>query len=175
MKNENIFIAVLVIGLAYIACKRKANNNTYTISRVIENWKDTLETGSPYDMAQLYSPNAVLLGTFSEQLEIGTDEIAKYFKSFLDYNPKCTLTEIEVKNEGSSIAVANGYYEFNLEGSVHYKSQSTVPKKQGGRDMVKARFTYVLKKNLFDKEWKIITHHSSKTFIYYTHSSKNTY
>ena len=149
MKKEKALLgifALVVIAIAYDKC---TSNDTGNAIDVLSNWLDTLENGTAKEVADLYTEDAVLLGTVSDKLDIGRQQIEGYFDGFLANNPTGVLTELEVQNMGMNIAVANGLYTFDLS------------PEDASTEEVQARFTYVLERKLTSKTWLIKTHHSS--------------
>jgi uncharacterized protein (TIGR02246 family) len=144
----------LLSGLAlatggYIVYKalEKKSNNPENIRAVIQNWIDTVCRHNPQDIVSLYAPDGVLLGTVAKSMKVGRKQIIGYFEMFVEKEPCGYLTEMNVQNFGSDYAIADGTYTFELTNE------------EGGRDIVPARFTFMLRK--ISGVWKIATHHSS--------------
>jgi len=115
------------------------------LSKTVKKWVELINSGgSPAEITQLYSDNAVLLATYSSFLQ-GHQEIYKYFVDFLDKpNLKCkmSLPATCLVDKNTKTEIRNGLYEFSFDGP-------------GGRESVNARYTFCISNN------QIITHHSS--------------
>jgi len=106
-------------------------------------WNDALATGSPKNVANRYSQNALLLPTVSDVPRGDNHAIKDYFVDFLKLEPQGEILESNVVI-GTNFCQDAGIYEFTL-GATGKK--------------VKARYTFVY---VFeDGEWKIVQHHSS--------------
>lgn len=155
--TRNIMIGVVGGAIFYrIYCNiQKKNNNPQEIKKVIQNWIDTVCRHNPQEIVSLYAPDGVLLGTVAQNMKVGRNEIIDYFNMFVEKRPCGYLTEMNVQNFGSDYAIADGTYTFELNN------------KQGGRDTVPARFTFVLRKVVGGPNtpnrgnWVIASHHSS--------------
>tara|TARA_R110000822_G_scaffold32678_2_gene93473 strand:- start:74 stop:613 length:540 start_codon:yes stop_codon:yes gene_type:complete len=150
MKKEKALLGIFALVVIAIAYQRNTSNDKGNVRKVLDNWLDTLENGTAKEVADLYTEDAVLLGTVSEKLDIGRQQIEGYFDGFLESNPSGLITQLDVQNMGMNIAVANGLYTFNLS------------PEDASTEEVQARFTYVLERKLTSNTWLIKTHHSSK-------------
>lgn len=106
-------------------------------------WNQALQTGDPKQVAALYTEDAILLPTVSNQVRHNHAEIEDYFVNFLAKGPQGTIDEANIRIFGE-IAINSGVYTFT------FKDGTTV----------QARFTYVYRQD--DDTWKIIEHHSSQ-------------
>ena len=147
--------AVLVIGVAYLVWLLLQQqkivppiNITAKANRFIEKWIQTVGTHNADAITNLYSDDAVLLGTVAEQINQGRGAINWYFKEFVLKRPKAKLDKIIIKRSGLNGYVADGDYTFTLTDG------------RGEVQMVPARFTFVLRPTL--EGFKITTHHSSE-------------
>lgn len=116
------------------------------ISALFDQWNAALQTGEPSEVAALYSDNAVLLPTVSDQNRDTRAEIEEYFVNFLAYEPSGTIDTEAVQVLDSDTAVNNGTYTFDMV-------------KDSQPQSVKARFTFVYEK--IQGRWLIVSHHSS--------------
>lgn len=114
-------------------------------------WGNAIQSGSVKSALSMYSPNAVLVPTYSDQILQGHQELAGYFKEFMS-RPKMrvAITKVVLRRDKVTPAVS-GFY--------------TITWGNGGpNETAKARFTYVLepcRDGQGDVAWKAITHHSS--------------
>lgn len=100
-------------------------------------------------MADFYAKNAVLVGTFSEPIEIGKGEVLDYFINFLDKaNLTCTILSNVNQALFCGLIISSGTYLFKYTD------------KDGKKKRVYARYTYCFKQ--IKGEYKIINHHSSE-------------
>lgn len=130
----------------------KANKgNIETIEEIARKnfvfWNETLQTGNPKKVAELYAEDNTFLPTMSKDFRQGKTEAENYFEHFLKKNPEGTIIEEKVQVLGSGSYLHSGLYNFEIDG-------------KNGREIVEARFTYVWRKDS-DGKWKIIHHHSS--------------
>ena len=115
--------------------------------RIVNNWLETVRSGDPEKVANLYDEKGVLMGTVAQNVKQGRTVIKTYFDSFLKKRPVGFLNSIVFQELGPSYAVADGNYTFELDD------------KDGTRIRVPARFTFVVDLNT----GLILTHHSSST------------
>ncbi|WP_322028116.1 SgcJ/EcaC family oxidoreductase [Burkholderia sp. BCC1977] len=116
------------------------------IASLFDRWNSALATGDADAVTRLYAPDGVLEPTVSNQVRTTPTEIRSYFVKFLKMKPRGTINFRQIRWLGDDAAVDTGIYTFDLV-------------KDGKRQQVHARYTYVYKK--VDGEWKILNHHSS--------------
>ena len=114
-------------------------------------WGNTIQTGNVKAVLSLYSPNAVLVPTYSGKILQGHKELAGYFKEFTARpNMQVAITKVVMRRDKATPAVS-GFY--------------TIKWGNGGpNETARARFTYVLepvRDNQGNVDWRAITHHSS--------------
>lgn len=112
------------------------------ITVLFDRWNDALQTGDPKEVVALYSADAILLPTVSNQVRHNHNEIEDYFVHFLAKEPQGKIDESNVRIF-DDIAINSGVYTFTFKDGVS----------------VQARFTYVYRWN--GQRWMIIEHHSS--------------
>ena len=139
--------------------------NVPTIARGVEKasvdeatiaWMNTVTTsGDTSDqVTELYSDDAVLWGTVSEDVRYTRKDISNYFDYFANI-PGLTVKNgsfksvVQILGKRRNIAISSGYYEF------------LKPDGHGGVISIPARFTFVYKKQKYGNKWEIINHHSS--------------
>ena len=113
----------------------------------IQKWFDSVSSGDIDSVLNLYSPDAVLLGTFSSDIKIGIDQIRNYFIGFLKKKPKPHLISTNIQILKNNYSVISGFYDFEIDNST------------GKRETIHARYTFVFKE--IKNHWTIISHHSS--------------
>jgi uncharacterized protein (TIGR02246 family) len=136
--------SVALIGFIGVAQANECSDKK-EITNLFNKWNDSLQTGNPETVTELYSEDAVLLPTVSNKVRADHAAIADYFQHFLELKPKGTLNEVHLACYGE-IAINEGLYTFDT-------IQDGKPVK------VYARYTFVYHKD--DGEWKIVSHHSS--------------
>jgi uncharacterized protein (TIGR02246 family) len=113
-------------------------------------WNNALATLNPENVIDLYSPDAILLPTVSDDVRTTKEERRQYFIDFLKKQPQGTLDEYHIRLIGRDAlglpdAVSNqGIYTFELRES-------------GAK--VQARYTYNYVRD--GGRWLIKKHHSS--------------
>ncbi|MCD4761845.1 SgcJ/EcaC family oxidoreductase [bacterium] len=126
-------------------------NSTETIEKIAEQnflkWAKLLETKDLEQVVELYSEEATFLPTLSDKFKKGQKEAEGYFKNFLEKDPSGKIIKQAVQLLSVDTYLHSGLYDFEVGPN---ETRSTV----------KARFTYVWKKNK-NGEWQIIHHHSS--------------
>lgn len=112
---------------------------------LFERWNNALQTLDPWQVARCYAEDAVLLPTVSNIPRVNREEIADYFKHFLEIKPVGVVNQRNVKLGCNKITDAGIYtFRVNEKGKV--------------RD-VPARYTFVYENR--NGEWMIVHHHSS--------------
>jgi uncharacterized protein (TIGR02246 family) len=111
---------------------------------VIEKWSATYSANDPDALVKLYAPDAVLLGTRSPIMSVGSQGIAAYFKRLKGTGNKNEIVEKRMITINDSAVVGLGFYNF----------------RPGGKEKRNpARFSFLVVKR--DGQWLIAHHHSS--------------
>ena len=121
------------------------------VAATTQTWIDTVTSGKPTvvdDVVALYSQDAILWATVSEQKRDSAQELRDYFEVF--------AKQPNLKAEGykpvirvyDNVAINSGYYTFTYDGE------------GGKKKVVPARYTFVYRKGN-DGKWLILDHHSS--------------
>jgi uncharacterized protein (TIGR02246 family) len=108
-------------------------------------WMRVVCSGSPDAVLALYTPNAVLVPTYSRRVLQGHRELRAYFQRFLGGKPGLCGRIDSVINQGP---VVSGIYTFQWTPQVGVRPQQA-----------QARFTFVYTPT--PEGWRISTHHSS--------------
>ena len=133
-------------GLAGATPFKMVLENTVNEEQVIAlfgDWNDALATGDPDVVTNMYTEDAVLLPTVSNQVRHNHAEIRDYFVAFLAKQPQGVITESNARVLSDTLATNAGVYVFTF----------------GDGSTVSARFNYTYE--LRGGAWKIIQHHSS--------------
>lgn len=116
------------------------------IAALFDTWNDTLQNGSPHDMAMLYAEDGVLLPTVSNQPRSNRPEMTDYFEHFQKLSPRGVINEQYIQVLDANTAVNSGIYTFDVV-------------RAGQADFVVARYNFIYEK--VGGKWLIKSHHSS--------------
>ncbi|MDO4687181.1 MAG: SgcJ/EcaC family oxidoreductase [Corynebacterium sp.] len=112
------------------------------IAALFDRWNDDLKSGDPAKVAENYASESVLLPTVSNQVRLTNAEKEDYFQHWLEKKPDGVVNERWIERDCNH-AIDAGTYTFTY----------------GDGSKVAARYTFVYE--LEDREWKIVSHHSS--------------
>ena len=118
------------------------NNNT------LNKWIDLVSAQDMDGVVNMYAEDGVLLGTYSDKVRIGKDDIKAYFEEFLLKKPEASVVDATTHYVLDKFYIINGFYDFKIE------NQSKIEKQ-----VVHARFTFVFENR--NGDFKILSHHSS--------------
>jgi len=113
---------------------------------VVERWSAAYTSNDPEAIAQVYTPNAILLGTVSPVMSEGTSAIVAYFTPTKGTGNKNKLGDRRTIVLDDNAVVVTGFYEFTRM-------------QEGKQIPFPARFTMLVVKR--NGEWSIAHHHSS--------------
>ena len=112
------------------------NNNT------LNKWIHLVSAQDMDGVVDMYAEDGVLLGTYSDKVRIGKDDIKAYFEEFLLKKPEAFVVDATTHYVLDKFYIINGFYDFKIE-----------------KQVVHARFTFVFENR--DGDFKILSHHSS--------------
>jgi len=112
------------------------------IAALFERWNNSLASGDPDAVADLYAPQSILLPTLSNTPRVTRDGRRDYFVTFMQNKPRGQIDSRRIQI-GCNTAVDAGLYTFRFG---------------DGRE-VHARYTFTYAWNGTD--WWITSHHSS--------------
>ena len=119
-----------------------------TIAREnFDTWNEALKSRDAELISSLYTDNATFLPTISPELKAGIAGEKDYFIHFMEKEPIGKIIEDVIQPIDDNIYVHCGMYDFTLDS-------------KNGREVVKARFTFIWMKDE-DGNWQIMHHHSS--------------
>ena len=116
------------------------------MQKILQNWLNLVSIQDIDGVVNMYADDALLLGTFSNEIRVGEDQIRDYFNFFLAKKPKASLIESKVHIIDDNSFTVNGFYDFEVDENT-------------SRKLANARFTFVFKKQ--NGVFKILSHHSS--------------
>jgi len=137
-----IFIMGLILMSPAVAVAGPAEE----ANAVVDRFSAAYTSNDPETVVKLYSPDAILLGTVSPVLSMGTEAIRKYFSMIKGSGNKNAIQERHTIVLGDNAVVVTGFYEFT-----RMKEGKPVPGP--------SRFTMLITKS--GGEWRIAHHHSS--------------
>lgn len=112
---------------------------------VIDNWSATYSANNRDALVDLYTPDAILLGTTSPVISEGAEGVRKYFQELPGSGRKNTIVERRTIVVSDTCVVGTGFYNFARA------AENDTPRP--------SRFTMVVVKR--DGRWMIAHHHSS--------------
>ncbi len=116
---------------------------TKQVPTILSDWASSIRANNSSEMVNFYTQNAVLVGTYSQPLEVGLEQIREYFEMFLDRDSiSCKILD-NVNQEFADVIISSGVYEFKVDGQ-----------------KVVARYSYVFK--MINNRFRIVNHHSSE-------------
>ena len=113
---------------------------------VIDQWAALFSANDAAALVQLYSTDAVVLGTVSPTIAQGTDAVRAYFSRLPGSGNKVVIGERRTIVINDAAVVSAGFYDF-------------MPMRDGQPVPTPARFTFLVLKR--DGRWLIAHHHSS--------------
>lgn len=117
------------------------------VEQLFERWNAALASGDPSQVAALYSDDALLLPTLSDQPRDTPAAIRDYFAGFLARSPRGRIDSRRI-TLGCNQALDAGTYSFLLQGPQGRKPE-----------WVQARYSFVYTHT--GDGWRILHHHSS--------------
>lgn len=135
-------LVVLILVLPTVAAAGPAEE----ANAVVDRFSAAYNSNDPEAVVKLYAPDAILLGTVSPVISVGTEAIRKYFSMIKDSGNRNVIQERHTIVLGDNAVVVTGFYEFT-----RMKEGKPVPGP--------SRFTMVIARD--GGEWRIVHHHSS--------------
>jgi len=112
----------------------------------IDRWSAAYTSNDPDAIATNYWPDAILLGTVSPVISVGTEAIQKYFSAVKGSGNKNSIQERHTMVLDENAVLVTGFYEFTRMTN-------------GQPSPSPSRFTMLITKR--DGAWRIVHHHSS--------------
>jgi uncharacterized protein (TIGR02246 family) len=142
----NQFIRILTLSVMLLAPMAALAGPSEEANAVVDRWSAAYTSNDSEKLVQIYAADAILLGTVSPVISIGTEAIRKYFSRLKGSGNKNAIRERHTIVLGDDAVVVTGFYEFT----------STLDGKPLARP---SRFTMLVTKR--GGEWHIAHHHSS--------------
>lgn len=117
---------------------------------VLDRWSAAYTSNDPDAIVKMYAPEAILLGTVSPVISIGTEAIQKYFSVIKGSGNRNAIQERHTIVLDDNAVVITGFYEFTRM-------------KDGQASPAPSRFTMLVIKS--GGEWRIAHHHSSPRIL----------
>jgi uncharacterized protein (TIGR02246 family) len=134
------------IGLILMSPAVAAAGPAEEANAVVDRFSAAYTSNDPEVLVKLYTPDAILLGTVSPVISIGTEAIRKYFSMVKGSGNKNVIQERHTIVLDDNAVVVTGFYEF-----IRMQEGKPVPGP--------SRFTMLITKS--GGEWRIAHHHSS--------------
>lgn len=143
----NLFAALAAVCSLPIAVHAATDKPAEAeIATNFEAWKKALATKDPKTVAALFTPDAILEPTVSNEIRNTPAEVESYFVEFLKLSPSPTINERHIRVLDENTAIDAGVWTFDLV-------------RDGKSSWVTARYCFVWEKK--DGDWKIQLLHSS--------------
>jgi uncharacterized protein (TIGR02246 family) len=137
---------LLLIGVIWITPAIAVAGPAEEANAVVDRFSAAYNSNDPEEVVKLYTPDAILLGTVSPVISVGTEAIRKYFSMIKGSGNKNAIQERHTIVLSDNAVVVTGFYEFT--------------RMQDGKPVPgPSRFTMLITKS--SGEWHIAHHHSS--------------
>ena len=130
-----------------VAVKINANvPSKREIAALFDDWNQTLQTGGPNDVAELYAEDAIVEPTDSNAIRTNRVEIANFISDFQTRRPRATVNEQHIDVLSSTTAINSGICTFDII-------------REGQPDFMVTRYSFVYEK--IGGKWLIKSQHAS--------------
>lgn len=137
---------VLVLVLLAFASSAAVAAPADEVSAAVDRWATAFNANDVDALVNLYTPDAILVGSTGLAREEGSDAIRGYFARLANSGDKVVIEDRKIVSLGDNIAYATGFYEFSAM-------------REGEVRKTKAGFSMVFVKQ--GNDWLIAHHHSS--------------
>ena len=135
----------LALTLAFLSLAAMAGP-AEDANAAVDRWSAAYTANDPDVIARSYAPDAILLGTVSPVMSVGTEAIRTYFSAVKGTGNRNTIGERRTVVLDDNAVLVTGFYEFT-----RMKDGQALPGP--------SRFTMLVVKS--GGEWRIAHHHSS--------------
>lgn len=140
------FVLVLVL-LAFASGVHSAfADPADEVSAVVDRWSTAFNANDVDALINLYTPDAILVGSTGLARHEGRDAVRGYFARLAHSGDKVVIEDRKIVSLGDNIAYATGFYEFSAM-------------REGELKKSKAGFSMIFVKQ--GNDWLIAHHHSS--------------
>ncbi len=140
------FFQLVFVTLMLMAPAVAVAGSAEEANAAIDRWSAAYTSNDPDAVVKNYWPDAILLGTVSPVISVGTEAIRKYFSLVKDSGNKNSIEERHSIVLDDNAVVVTGFYTFTRMA-------------EGKPVAGPSRFTMLVTKR--DGEWHIAHHHSS--------------
>jgi uncharacterized protein (TIGR02246 family) len=137
---------VLIVALLALTSVVVRAGPADEVSAVVDRWAAAFNANDVDALVNLYTPDAILVGSTGTVRQEGRDAIRGYFRRLANSGDKVVIEDRKIVLLGDNIAYATGFYEFSAV------RDRAVRKTKAGFSMV-----FVKQGN----DWLIAHHHSS--------------
>ncbi len=116
------------------------------VSAAVDRWATAFNANDVDALVNLYTPDAILVGSTGLARQEGRDAIRGYFARLAHSGDKVVIEDRKIVSLGDNIAYATGFYEFSAM-------------REGELKKTKAGFSMIFVKQ--GDDWLIAHHHSS--------------
>ncbi|MFZ0835954.1 MAG: SgcJ/EcaC family oxidoreductase [Xanthobacteraceae bacterium] len=116
------------------------------VSAVVDRWSTAFNANDVDALINLYTPDAILVGSTGLARHEGRDAVRGYFARLAHSGDKVVIEDRKIVSLGDNIAYATGFYEFSAM-------------REGELKKSKAGFSMIFVKQ--GNDWLIAHHHSS--------------
>ena len=140
------FARLVLVALMLMSSAVAAAGPAEEANAVIDRWSAAYTSNDPEAVVKNYWPDAILLGTVSPVISVGTEAISTYFSPLKGTGNKNAIGERHTIVISENAVLLTGFYEFT-----GMSEGKPVPRP--------SRFTMLITKR--GDEWHIAHHHSS--------------
>jgi len=140
------FARLILVGLMLMSPALAVAGPTEEANAALDRWSAAYTSNDPDSVVKNYWPDAILLGTVSPVISIGTEAIRTYFSPLKGSGNKNAVGETHAIVVSENAVVLTGFYEFT-----GMSEGKPVPRP--------SRFSMLITKR--GSEWHIAHHHSS--------------
>ena len=140
------FVLVLVLLVFASGIQAAFADPADGVGAAVDRRATTFNTNAVDALVDLYTPDAVLIGSTGLTRQEGRDAIRGYFARLAHSGDKVVIEDRKIVSLGDNIAYATGFYEFSAM-------------REGELKKTKAGFSMIFVKQ--GDDWRIAHHHSS--------------
>jgi uncharacterized protein (TIGR02246 family) len=148
MKTQPMTVLAWILGILIISLAPTVafGGAVEEATAVVDRWSAAYTSNDPEAVVKNYASDAILLGTVSPVMSVGTEGIRSYFSRLPGSGNKNVIGEKRTILIDDNAVVITGFYEFSSM--------------KDGKVLARpSRFTMLVTKR--DGEWHIAHHHSS--------------